>query len=156
MKINYLRETPRKLKEFPVENELNLSEQEVTDVAEIFSTPLTGSYNWDYTVQDNRIKKLYELGKELNWTVEKDIDWNRPLPEREETPPEIFWDQYEPYQKLSNEGSNVSAQYLISQKGKIFNLLCPKYKAWHAGKSKWRNNTNINEYFIYATNVGYD
>ena len=41
MKINYLQETPRKLKEFPVENELNLSEQEVTDVAEIFSTPLT-------------------------------------------------------------------------------------------------------------------
>ena len=80
MKINYLQETPRKLKEFPVENELNLSEQEVTDVAEIFSTPLTGSYNWDYTVQDNRIKKLYELGKELNWNVEKDIDWNRPLP----------------------------------------------------------------------------
>ena len=103
MKINYLQETPRKLKEFPVENELTLSEQEVTDVAEIFSTPLTGSYNWDYTVQDNRIKKLYELGKELNWNVEKDIDWNRPLPEREETPPEIFWVQYEPYQKLSNE-----------------------------------------------------
>ena len=102
MKIDYLKETPRKLKEFPVENELNLSEQEVTDVAEIFNTPLTGAYNWDYTVQDNRIKKLYELGKELNWNVEKDIDWDRPLPEREETPPEIFWDAYEPYQKLSN------------------------------------------------------
>tara|TARA_B100000242_G_C43010756_1_gene469936 strand:- start:41 stop:1117 length:1077 start_codon:yes stop_codon:yes gene_type:complete len=46
-----------------------------TDVVEIFQTPLTGSYNWDYTVQDNRIKKLYELGKELNWNVETDIDW---------------------------------------------------------------------------------
>ena len=45
MKIDYLKETPRKLKEFPVENELNLSEQEVTDVAEIFNTPLTGAYN---------------------------------------------------------------------------------------------------------------
>ena len=30
-------------------------------------------------------------------------DRNRPLPEKAETPPEIFWDQYEPYQKLSNE-----------------------------------------------------
>ena len=30
------------------------------DVVEIFKTPLTGSYNWDYTVQDNRIKKLYD------------------------------------------------------------------------------------------------
>ena len=46
------------------------------DVVEIFKTPLTGSYNWDYTVQDNRIKKLYELGKELNWNVESDLDWS--------------------------------------------------------------------------------
>ena len=46
-----------------------------TDVVEIFQTPLTGSYNWDYTVQDNRIKKLYELGKELNWNVEVDVDF---------------------------------------------------------------------------------
>ena len=46
------------------------------DVVEIFKTPLTGSYNWDYTVQDNRIKKLYELGKELNLNVESDLDWS--------------------------------------------------------------------------------
>jgi len=103
MKIKVLKETPRKIKEFPVENEYNLSKEEVTDVAEIFSTPLTGSYNWDYTVQDNRIKRLYELGKDLNWNAEKDIDWNRPLPERGDTPPPIFWDDYEPYQKLSTE-----------------------------------------------------
>ena len=45
------------------------------DVVEIFNTPLVGSYNWDYTVQDNRIKKLYELGKQLNWDVEIDVDW---------------------------------------------------------------------------------
>ena len=68
-----------------------------------FSNSFNRCINWDYSVQDNRIKKLYELGKELNWNVEKDIDWNRPLPEKLETPPEIFWDQYEPYQKLSNE-----------------------------------------------------
>ena len=46
-----------------------------TDVVEIFETPLTGAYNWDYTVQDNRVKKLYELGKKLNWNVEVDVDW---------------------------------------------------------------------------------
>ena len=50
------------------------------------------------------------------------------------------------YQKLSNKSSNVSAHYLITRKGVIFNLLCPKYKAWHAGKSKWKNNVNINDY----------
>jgi len=48
---------------------------EPTDVVEIFETPLTGTYNWDYTVQDNRIRKLYELGKKLNWNVEVDVDW---------------------------------------------------------------------------------
>ncbi len=52
------------------------------------------------------------------------------------------------YKKLSDKNSNVSAHYLISRDGIIYNLLCPKFKAWHAGKSKWRNNTNINEYSI--------
>ena len=52
------------------------------------------------------------------------------------------------YRKLSDIGSNVSAHYLISRKGIILNLLCPKYKAWHAGKSKWRNEININDYSI--------
>jgi len=52
------------------------------------------------------------------------------------------------YKKLSDNNSNVSAHYLISRKGIIFNLLCPKYKAWHAGKSKWKDNNNINEYSL--------
>jgi len=52
------------------------------------------------------------------------------------------------YQKLSDQSSNVSSHYLISKNGAILNLLCPKYKAWHAGKSKWKNDTNINEYSI--------
>tara|TARA_B100000989_G_scaffold4533_1_gene3145 strand:- start:67 stop:645 length:579 start_codon:yes stop_codon:yes gene_type:complete len=52
------------------------------------------------------------------------------------------------YKKLSHKSSNVSVHYLISRKGTIFNLLCPKYKAWHAGKSKWNNIENINDYSI--------
>ena len=56
MKINKVKETPRNIREFPVENELGLSEEQVEDIAEIFQTPLTGAYNWDYTIQDNRIK----------------------------------------------------------------------------------------------------
>ena len=64
--------TPKDTIEFDGEYPANL---DPTDVVEIFQTPLTGSYNWDYTVQDNRIKKLYELGKELNWNVEVDVDW---------------------------------------------------------------------------------
>ncbi len=52
------------------------------------------------------------------------------------------------YKKLSEKSSNVSAHFLISRQGTIYNLLCPKYKAWHAGKSKWKENTNINDYSI--------
>ena len=62
------------------------------------------------------------------------------------------------YEKLSDENSNVSSHYLISKKGIIFNLLCPKYKAWHAGKSKWKNDININNYSIgiELENKGHD
>ena len=62
------------------------------------------------------------------------------------------------YQKLSDKSSSVSAHYLISRRGIIFNLLCPKYKAWHAGKSKWKNYVNINDYSIgiELENKGHD
>ena len=52
------------------------------------------------------------------------------------------------YKKLSDKKSNVSAHYIISTEGKIYNLLCLKFKAWHAGKSRWRNNININDYSL--------
>ena len=71
MKIKYTK-TPRNVIEFDEDVPADL---DPTDVVEIFQTPLTGSFNWDYTVQDNRIKKLYELGKQLNWNVEVDVDW---------------------------------------------------------------------------------
>ena len=52
------------------------------------------------------------------------------------------------YQKLSDSNSKVSTHYLISRKGVIYNLLCPKLKAWHAGKSSWKNYVNINDLSI--------
>ncbi len=79
---------------------------EPTDVVEIFETPLTGTYNWDYTVQDNRIKKLYELGKKLNWNVEVDVDWT---PEYKGMNTEEFefentqWDNHPVYSKMDKE-----------------------------------------------------
>ena len=128
MKITKVKETPRKIREFPVENELGLSEQQVEDVAEIFQPPLTGAYNWDYSIQDNRIKRLYELGKELNWNAGTDIDWSQPMPDRGDTPPPIFWDDYKPYQELSNEdkfkflqhrGSWSLSQFLHGEQGAL-------------------------------------
>ena len=128
MKIKNVIETPRNIREFPVENELGLSEQQVEDVAEIFKNPLTGAYNWDYTIQDNRIKRLYELGKELNWNAGTDIDWSQPMPDRGDVPPAIFWDDYKPYQDLSNEdkfkflqhrGSWSLSQFLHGEQGAL-------------------------------------
>ena len=101
MKINYIHENLRKI---AYEEDLPeyMTEKHAEDIAEVFHTPLQGTYNWDYRIQDNRIKRLYELGKELNWNVEMDIDWNRPYEELKEPYP-IFWDDYPPYQKMSDK-----------------------------------------------------
>ena len=77
-----------------------------TDVVEIFQTPLTGSYNWDYTVQDNRIKKLYELGKELNWNVETDVDWTpkfKGMTDEEFEFENAQWERHPTYKDMSKE-----------------------------------------------------
>ncbi len=52
------------------------------------------------------------------------------------------------YKKLSSLNSNVSCHYLISRNGIIYNLLCPKIKAWHAGLSEWKNLSNLNDYSL--------
>ena len=65
------------------DEDLNLTQNNVEDVVEIFNTPLTGSYNWDYSISDNRIKKLYELGKELNWNGSIDLNWEYTHPKDE-------------------------------------------------------------------------
>ncbi len=127
MKVTYKDQTPRKIRDFTDENEPELSPKEVEDIAEIFKTPLTGSYNWDYTIQDNRIAKLYELGKKLNWNVSLDIDWNRPLVVSSDIP-EVFWDEYPPYKNLKDEekkeflrhrGASQFSQFLHGEQGAL-------------------------------------
>ena len=60
--------------------------------------------------------------------------------------------------KLNNFNSDVSCHYLISKSGLIFNLLCPSFKAWHAGKSQWKDVKNLNDYSvgIELENKGHD
>ena len=57
-------------------------------------------------------------------------------------------DFYSAYRKLNDLNSEVSCHYLISRQGKIYNLLCPKFKGWHAGISEWKNVKNLNDYSI--------
>lgn len=64
-----------------------LTDHDVETIREIFQTPLTGSYNWDYETANTKIRRLYELGKRFNWNVEFDIDWSQPLPPRDSSKP---------------------------------------------------------------------
>lgn len=83
MKIKVLEETPVDPREFDLPEKF--SAENIEDVVEIFNTPLVGHYNWDYTDADTRIKKLYELGKKLNWDGSIDLDWSKGI-KRGETP----------------------------------------------------------------------
>ena len=62
------------------------------------------------------------------------------------------------YGRLISPLSDVSAHYLVSKEGKIYNLLCPRFKAWHAGKSQWRKDKNLNNNSIgiELENKGHD
>ena len=88
------------------DEEVDLTPIQVEDVVEIFHTPLTGAYNWDYTVQDNRIKKLYELGKVLNWNGSIDLNWDYTNPADEkliEPDEQLPHETLEAYQNLTEE-----------------------------------------------------
>ena len=49
---------------------------------------------------------------------------------------------------LCTPKSEVSAHYLIDEKGKIFNLVDEEQRAWHAGVSWWQGQSNLNSLSI--------
>lgn len=56
MGVQFVIDTPSEVRYFDQEAQ-RMDAGTARQVAEIFQTPLTGSYNWDYRVQDDRIKK---------------------------------------------------------------------------------------------------
>ena len=52
--------------------------------------------------------------------------------------------QFVAIKRLQSRVAKVSCHYLISKKGKIFQLVKDEDIAWHAGKSKWNNDINLN------------
>ncbi len=50
--------------------------------------------------------------------------------------------------RLTSIKSKVSTHYLIDRKGKIISMVDEKNTAWHAGRSKWKNFTNLNRHSI--------
>jgi N-acetylmuramoyl-L-alanine amidase len=47
--------------------------------------------------------------------------------------------------RMCDAQAQVSAHYMVDVDGKIFSLVDEKMRAWHAGVSYWRGNTNINQ-----------
>ena len=52
--------------------------------------------------------------------------------------------EIESIKRLQNSNSKVSCHYLINKKGKIIQMVKDNKVAWHAGKSKWKNLSNLN------------
>ena len=92
------------------DDELPLEEKHVEDVIEIFNTPLPGAYNWDYTIAENRIKRLYELGKELNWNGSIDLDWSYNHPKDK---PLVGGELFEPPHEQLDAWKNLSDEEKI-------------------------------------------
>jgi hypothetical protein len=79
--VNVVKGPPTEVQLFDDEDlAKRLSDRDVEVIREIFNTPLTGSYNWDYETANSKIRRLYELGKRFNWNTELDIDWTQPAP----------------------------------------------------------------------------
>ena len=56
--------------------------------------------------------------------------------------------EIESIQRLKNPKYKVSCHYLISRNGRIIQMVKEKNIAWHAGKSKWKQFKNLNNYSI--------
>ena len=52
--------------------------------------------------------------------------------------------EIESISRLKNQRAKVSCHYLINRKGTIIQMVKEKNIAWHAGKSKWKNLSNLN------------
>tara|TARA_R110002072_G_scaffold31735_5_gene97533 strand:- start:15343 stop:16470 length:1128 start_codon:yes stop_codon:yes gene_type:complete len=104
MKYREVEEQPQDVRYFDTSAEMDPSALE--EISEIFRTPLVSAYNWDYSIPDSRIKKIYNLGKELNWNVDTDLDWETGMISKDQFPVDEKHNPYvgfKPYEDLSQE-----------------------------------------------------
>lgn len=60
--------------------------------------------------------------------------------------------------RLRDPAAEVSAHYLVEEDGRVFRLVAEERRAWHAGRSFWRGDTDINSASIGVeiVNPGHD
>ena len=56
--------------------------------------------------------------------------------------------EIESINRLKNPKSKVSCHFLINLKGEVIQMVKENKVAWHAGKSKWKKYTNLNNHSI--------
>jgi hypothetical protein len=131
--IKFVQGAPKQVVRTGPESDLsaNLTPQDVDQIAEIFQTPLTGAYTWNYAEADQKLRKLYRLGKERNWNADFDIDWKQPT-KHDQTPmvatadnPYLGW---EPFEALTEHERNIfgwhqsvwtTSQFLHGEQGAL-------------------------------------
>ena len=66
--------------------------------------------------------------------------------------------EIESIERLKDPKKKVSSHYLINRKGQITKMVNELKTDWHAGKSRWKNFTNLNRYSIgiELENKGYE
>jgi hypothetical protein len=131
--IKFVQGAPKQVVRTGPESELtaDLTPQDAAQIAEIFQTPLTGAYSWNYNEADRKLRKLYRLGKERNWNADFDIDWKQPF-KRDETPilatAENPYEDWAPFVALSEQERNrfgwhsmvwTTSQFLHGEQGAL-------------------------------------
>ncbi len=102
--VKFVKVPPAHVRYVPASDELasKLSAEDVEQVAEIFHTPLTGAYTWNYRESDKTLRKLYKLGKERNWNADFDVDWNKTYPHTSSPMVEGGENPYETWPSFAN------------------------------------------------------
>ena len=60
--------------------------------------------------------------------------------------------------RMRDPASEVSAHYMVEEDGTVFRLVPEEMRAWHAGRSRWRGDTDLNSRSIgiEVVNGGHD
>jgi N-acetylmuramoyl-L-alanine amidase len=49
---------------------------------------------------------------------------------------------------LTREARKASTHYVVDRSGRLFQLVAPHLRAWHAGRSTWKGRENVNDFAI--------